>query len=428
MVKTDFVTHIIRTQSTENIMKTTIATFLIATVSLFIASCGGNDRVVAEATPAQGSVHLVFNEMVPLETSLDQWLGCLVNAGNGDTITVTSGPMRRSASFKITPELALTTGDNRIDRASASAEIAETTKLLQDISGQRESSISLPKLLTLVRENMASDTRRVMITSSTLNQDREEPAFSFNEGRFPSDGHLQATINETPFATKGDLLSNVRVDWNDTSVDADFMNDIHRASVRRFVTAWIQGQGASIQYGSLATEHPVALDSQDTTVEMRVAPTRSVRVVSQPSMPSAPAAPKPKQTDGIRESLKELRQVNLEINFDLDSDHIREESAPLLESAAAALRDPSYQFTKFVVEGHTSPEGTAQHNQRLSERRAGSVRDALIRSGVDASRVSAIGYGSSRPLTLNVGPQEGSPSANRRVVLRIVDANVAKQN
>lgn len=406
-------------------MKTRIATLLIAAVSLFITSCGGNDHDVAEATPAQGSVHLVFNEMVPLKTSFDQWLGCLANAGNGDTITVTSGPMRRSASFRITPELALKTGDNRIDLASASEEIAETMTLLKAIAGQREESISLPKLLTLVSENLANGTRKVIVTSSILNQDSDEPAFSFGNGRFPSDGHLQASLNETPFAKQNGVFSNVRVIWNDTSVASDFMNDIHRLSVRRFVAAWVQSLGASVQFGSLATERPVVLDASDRSVEMRVAPTRSAPVVvSRPTVPSAPQTPKP--SDGIRELLKERNEVSLEINFDLDSARIREESTTLLESAAAALRDKSYQFRQFVVEGHTSPEGAAKHNQMLSEKRAASVREALILYGVDANRLSGVGYGSSRPLY--VGEQEASRSANRRVVLRVVDSNVAERN
>ena len=408
-------------------MKTSIATLLIAAASLFIVSCGGKDHDNAHATPARGSVLLVFNGTVPRSISFKQWRDCLIEGGAGDTITLISGPLASTASFKITPQLAMQSGENRVDLASANEEVAAAMKLIKAIANDQAPTISLPKLFTLVRENMASDTNKVVVTSSILNQDSEEPDFSFSGGKFPSDGHLHASMNETPFGAKGDLLSNVNVVLNDTSSAADFMNDIHRASVRRFVAAWVQGQFASVQFGSLAPERPVALDANDKSVEMRVAPTRSAPVVvTQPSKPSAPAAPEPKQTDGIRESLKALREVSLQINFDLDSAKIREESTPLLESAAAAIRDQSYQFAEFVVEGHTSPEGTAQHNQLLSEKRAASVRDALIGYGVDANRLSAIGYGSSRPL--NVRPQEGSLSANRRVVLRIVDSNVAKKN
>lgn len=415
---------------TNPLMKTTIAQLVIAAVSLAIVSCGGEDHHASKATPAQGSVLVVFNESVSWDSSFALWSTCLGNGGAGDTITVVSGPLGRSASFKITSALAVQTLDNRVDMASADDELVATMKLLKDMADGRGESISLPKLLTLVRENMVSDTRKVMITSSTLNQDREEPGFSFNDGKYPSDGHLKASINESPFAVQEQegAMSNVSVVWNDSAVAAAFMNDVHRLSVRRFVTAWVQIQGASIQFGALSTERPVALDSQDRSVEMHVAPTRSAPVVvSQPTKLVAPQpAQAPKHSEAIRESLREQNEVSLEINFDVDSTTIKEESTPLLRSAATAISDKDYELRNFVVEGHTSPEGAAQHNQLLSEKRAASVRDALIRYGVDANRLTGIGYGSSRPMY--VGAQEASLSANRRVVLRMVDPNVAERN
>jgi len=414
---------------TNPLMKTTIAQLVIAAVSLVIVSCGGEDHDAAKATPAQGSILVVFNESVSWDSSFALWSTCLGNGGADDTITVVSGPLGRLASFTISPELATETLDNRVDMASADDELVATMKLLKGMADGRGESVSLPRLLTLVRENITSDTRKVVITASTLNHDREEPAFSFNEGKYPSDGHLKASINESPFATQGDELSNVSVVWNDTAVAGDFMNDIHRLSVRRFVTAWVQNQGASIQFGTLTTERPVVLDSQDSSVVvMRVAATRFAPVVvSQPNKPVAPQpAQAPKQSEAIRDSLREQNEASLEINFDLDSATINEESTPLLRSAATAISDKDYELRNFVVEGHTSPEGAAQHNQLLSEKRAASVRDALIRYGVDANRLTGIGYGSSRPLY--VGAQEASRSANRRVVLRMVDPNVAERN
>lgn len=412
---------------TKPIMKK-IAKLIVATVSFVMLSCSDKNHDISKATPTQGSMVLAFNEAVPWETSFVQWSACLGNAGAGDTITVVSGPLGRSASFKVSLALATKTLEARVDIASADENIIATTKLLKDISECEDESVSLPKLLTLIRENITSDTRKAVITSSTLNQDREEPAFSFNGGKYPSDGHLKASINDTPFATHGDELSNLSVIWNDSAKAEDFMNDIHRQSVRRFVTGWIQNQGASIQYDSKTTERAVAINSDDRTVEMRVAPTRSAPVVvSQPTKQVAPQPAKaPKQSELIREALKQTNEVSLEIKFDLDSARINEESAPLLESAAAAINDKGYESQKFIVEGHTSSEGDAQHNQLLSEKRAASVIGALIRNGVDKSRLTGIGCGSSKPLY--AGAQEASRAANRRVIIRRVDFQVAKQN
>lgn len=411
---------------TIQLMKTNIAQLVIAAVSLVFVSCGDNEQDASKATPAQGSVVVIFNESVPWDKSFELWSTCLGNGGAGDRITVISGPLGKSAFFTITPELAAQTWENRVDIASADDGIVETIKLLKAMEENSTQAVSLPKLLTLIRENITSDTSKVLITSSTLNQDREEPAFSFHEGKYPSDGHLKASINESPFSAHGDELSNLNIVWNDTSVAEDFLNDIHRQSVRRFVTAWIQAQGASIQFGSKSTEQSVVIDSGDEAVEMRVATRRPAPVII--NQPTKPVVHKPVQTpkksETIKESLQERNEVSLEVQFDLDSATIRDESHPLLESAAAAMSDIRYQNSNFLVEGHTSQEGSAQHNQKLSERRAASVRDALVRYGVDADRLSVIGFGFSKPVY--VGQVESLRSANRRVVLRILDSNLGE--
>lgn len=76
------------------------------------------------------------------------------------------------------------------------------------------------------------------------------------------------------------------------------------------------------------------------------------------------------------------------------------------------------------IEGHTDSVGDAAHNLELSQQRAESVKDHLVRQGVNADRLETRGYGETRPLVPNAGP-DGSddPEArarNRRVELHIV--------
>ena len=66
-----------------------------------------------------------------------------------------------------------------------------------------------------------------------------------------------------------------------------------------------------------------------------------------------------------------------------------------------------------VIEGHTSSEGSETYNQSLSERRANSVRDALIERGIPAESLSAAGIGEGRPIATN--EDENGRSLNRRV-------------
>lgn len=105
------------------------------------------------------------------------------------------------------------------------------------------------------------------------------------------------------------------------------------------------------------------------------------------------------------------------VHFDFDKSTLRPEAKVILNEAAALLN----QHERVVVEvaGHTDSIGTDQYNQGLSERRANAVRDYLVEKGVRASRMTAVGYGESRPVATNdtdAGRQE-----NRRVELVVLD-------
>jgi outer membrane protein OmpA-like peptidoglycan-associated protein len=71
------------------------------------------------------------------------------------------------------------------------------------------------------------------------------------------------------------------------------------------------------------------------------------------------------------------------------------------------------------IEGHTDSAGDEEANQRLSERRAGAVRDALVARGIDAARIAAVGYGEVRPVASNDTP--GGRQQNRRIEVVVSD-------
>ncbi len=83
-----------------------------------------------------------------------------------------------------------------------------------------------------------------------------------------------------------------------------------------------------------------------------------------------------------------------------------------------------YKDANISVEGHTDNVGTAEFNQKLSEKRAENVMNFLINpGGIDASRLTAIGYGFSKPIADN-STKEGRQK-NRRVDLVIMDKTPA---
>ncbi|MNF22847.1 Outer membrane porin F precursor [compost metagenome] len=61
----------------------------------------------------------------------------------------------------------------------------------------------------------------------------------------------------------------------------------------------------------------------------------------------------------------------------------------------------NYPNAKFSIEGHTDSTGSAKLNQKLSEDRANAVRNVLIEKGVNADNLTAVGYGSSKPVASN---------------------------
>jgi outer membrane protein OmpA-like peptidoglycan-associated protein len=76
-----------------------------------------------------------------------------------------------------------------------------------------------------------------------------------------------------------------------------------------------------------------------------------------------------------------------------------------------------YPDTNILIEGHTDSTGTAEYNQKLSERRAASVTGEATSLGVVASRFNAVGYGEVQPVAPNsttAGRQQ-----NRRVEIAI---------
>ncbi|WCN12551.1 OmpA family protein [Marinomonas mediterranea] len=109
----------------------------------------------------------------------------------------------------------------------------------------------------------------------------------------------------------------------------------------------------------------------------------------------------------------QTEEVQLEIRFANNSSEVKSESLPVLEEFATAIN--SYDLKNVEVQGHSSLDGSASYNLRLSEARAQSVADVLVKQfGVDASVITAKGYGETQPVINEISNEANM--VNRRVV------------
>lgn len=128
-----------------------------------------------------------------------------------------------------------------------------------------------------------------------------------------------------------------------------------------------------------------------------------------PDTPSAHAV----DDDGCSIMVEEVAEIELEVQFDFDSDVVKPQYYDDIRRVADFLEE--YEDTVAELGGHTDSVGPEEYNQDLSRRRASAVRDVLIeRFDVHPGRVTAVGYGESEPVASNE-TAEGREQ-NRRVV------------
>jgi OOP family OmpA-OmpF porin len=132
-------------------------------------------------------------------------------------------------------------------------------------------------------------------------------------------------------------------------------------------------------------------------------------VESQPVAITASLLP----ADALKQALAQTGKVDIQVNFATDSAQILPASQPQIAQVSQLLAaDPALRL---AINGHTDNSGSSAHNLQLSQQRAASVAAALVAAGIAADRLSAEGFGDSRPVADN-STAEGK-AKNRRVEL-----------
>lgn len=118
------------------------------------------------------------------------------------------------------------------------------------------------------------------------------------------------------------------------------------------------------------------------------------------------------QEKAMREALASVEGVNVaregntlhvtfrsDSQFDVNSFALRPAAQQDVARMAGILRE--YNKTAVVIAGHTDATGSESHNQTLSERRAGAVKNIMLAQGVRPDRLTTLGFGMSQPVADN---------------------------
>ena len=109
------------------------------------------------------------------------------------------------------------------------------------------------------------------------------------------------------------------------------------------------------------------------------------------------------------------RQQFQPIYFDFDSQTIRSSENGKIQQIASFLQQGSSQI---IIAGFTDERGTAEYNRGLGERRAQSVREALIASGANAQNIQTVSFGAEMPA--DPASNEEAWAKNRRAEIGVV--------
>ncbi|UTW46399.1 OmpA family protein [bacterium SCSIO 12696] len=139
--------------------------------------------------------------------------------------------------------------------------------------------------------------------------------------------------------------------------------------------------------------------------------------------PEPVAEPAPQPEPAAEPEVRTIT-VRLNVEFEFNSDVVRGIYGDELEAIANAMK--VHEDIDLVLEGHTDSKGADDYNQDLSERRAKAVKAQLAETyGISTDRISAVGYGESRPVASN-DTDEGR-QRNRRVVGEMSYTEVAPE-
>jgi OOP family OmpA-OmpF porin len=111
-------------------------------------------------------------------------------------------------------------------------------------------------------------------------------------------------------------------------------------------------------------------------------------------------------------------EITDKIQFEVGKAALKKVSFKILDGVVKVMNDRP-GIKKVQIEGHTDATGDPEKNRGLSQRRAESVMEYLVKKGIAATRLVAKGFGPDKPIAPN--ETEVGREANRRVEFSIIE-------
>lgn len=224
------------------------------------------------------------------------------------------------------------------------------------------------------------------------------------DGVAPADW-LNSVVGLLP-ALQGLENASLKVSASGNSIGGDLPSDADKAGLLAKAQQ-VLGAGIADQ---LAVKAPVVPEPTPMPTPVAAAPTKVE--------PAVAPTPEQQAVTNCQQQLNDA-MTGKTVLFETNKSAIKKDSLALLDSLASIISScqSSIAGRGIQVSGHTDNVGNDTYNQKLSQQRAGAVKDYLVKKGIEGGLITSVGLGESKPIASN--DDEAGRSQNRRITFDI---------